>query len=402
MVANTIYNAFGVSETESPVAYYCEYKDANQEIHTTSVVVYGRCLTSEDNCKPVAAGNPTYANSTPAHASLVGSNVIIQNQSALTVTAPTINVRGHTNLDYYVYKLGRQAESPNGSANTKVYTTVSESGNIPAVVYAVDKRGYKSEPVSVDVIVREYTAPSIKITANRTGSYDSGAGSVSITATRTKLWVANDDTKTDVNYWHGNGATTYNAGRIRVTIDPSNASLSAATIGTSANETDGTITISNLAVDQTYTLTFDISDAITTVTATAPIDKSEPLVDVNAIRSAIGVCEVVSDTNTNYAPGLYAKNLYTTYNDHGTNITSINSNTINLGDETNNSAIEIHGNIDSNGYVKTNGVIESKSNGKFEGELYIGGPSSNSKYGKIYLYNGVSYIPIVWYEGADE
>lgn len=281
---STMYNSIP-SATSGTVAYYCIYNDgSNHQSGNTT----GTFITTASNCGPTVSANPTYTNKTSAHATLVGTDTIIQGQSAFRVTSPTVTFRGGASAKKYYFKIGNGVYENTGTTNYKDYTSIAESGSIIAYTYVEDSRGYTSTVKSVSMRVLPYAVPSATIDAHRTGY--STSGTITVSATRSTL-SKSSATSTDVNNWRGNTSSN----RVSLAISPTDATLAAATIGGAGSFTNQSVSISNLNLEKSYTITVNISDRISTVTKTIVIEKASPILSMNAVSSAVGINTMVGD-----------------------------------------------------------------------------------------------------------
>ena len=295
LTVNTMYSSIP-SATNGKIVYYCVYSS-----HTSSRLANGTFSTVEANCNPTVSGDPTYANTTTAHASLIGSDTIIQGQSSFSITAPTTTARGGSSINKYYFKIG-SADYESATSATKTYTSTSLSANATISVYAEDSRGYKSVVKTATMRIVPYTPPYATWTTKRTGYTTNG--SVTVSATRTDL---KNSSNVSVNKWVGNTSSN----KVSVAISPSGPSLSSNVIGTTAASfTNAGITISNLALDTSYTVTINISDKITTKTLSLKIDKAKGILSVMNDCSAVGVNIIPEATDD---PGLYVDGEFHVY-----------------------------------------------------------------------------------------
>lgn len=304
---NTMYAAIP-NTTIGVVGYYCAYDDGTT-IHN-SRLVEGIFQTSASNCGPVTNSqnpNPTYANTNASHVALVDSDTIIQNQSSFMVTSQSINARGSSTIVKYYFKIGdgayeSQSVGDYQRADIKEYNIpISLSGNIIAYCYAEDSRGYTSEIKQVTMRVLPYAIPTATISASRGGYSTSGA--ITVAATRSELTTSSSST--DVNAWTGNDTVN----RVSLSILPNDAHFAQNYIGNAGSFAATSVSISDLDLEKSYTITVNISDEISTVTKTFTIDKAIPILSIDAASSSVGINTHVNSSN---AEGLHTKDVYTT------------------------------------------------------------------------------------------
>jgi hypothetical protein len=284
LTTNTMYSSIP-SATSGTVVYYCVYNDGSNH---TSATVSGIFRTSASNCGPTVSANPTYTNSTSAHATLVGSDTIIQGQSSFTVTSPTITTKGSATVAKYYFKIGSGNYESTGTTNNKTYSSTSLSGSVIAYCYAEDSRGYTSAVKQVTMRVLPYSIPTATITVSRNGY--STNGTIAVSATRSSL-SKSSATSTDVNNWRGNTSSN----KISYTITPNDASPNSGVIGGTGTSSSGSVNITSLDLEKSYTITVNISDRVTTLTKTVIIDKAAPVLSMNAVSSSIGINTMVGD-----------------------------------------------------------------------------------------------------------
>lgn len=287
LTTNTMYSSIP-SATSGTVVYYCVYNDGSNH---TSVTVSGIFRTSASNCGPTVSANPTYTNSTSAHATLVGSDTIIQGQSSFTVTSPTITTKGSATVAKYYFKIGSGNYESTGTTNNKTYSSTSLSGSVIAYCYAEDSRGYTSAVKQVTMRVLPYSIPTATITVSRNGY--STNGTIAVSATRSSL-SKSSATSTDVNNWRGNTSSN----KISYAITPNDANPNSGVIGGTGTSSSGSVNITSLDLEKSYTITVNISDRVTTLTKTVTIDKAAPILSMNAVSSSIGVNTMVDDNTT--------------------------------------------------------------------------------------------------------
>lgn len=287
LTTNTMYSSIP-SATSGTVVYYCVYNDGSNH---TSVTVSGIFRTSASNCGPTVSADPTYTNSTNAHATLVGLDTIIQGQSSFTVTSPTITTRGSATVAKYYFKIGSGNYESTGTTNSKTYSSTSLSGSVIAYCYAEDSRGYTSAVKQVTMRVLPYSIPTATITVSRNGY--STNGTIAVSATRSSL-SKSSATSTDVNNWRGNTSSN----KILYAITPNDASPNSGVIGGTGTSSSGSVNITDLNLEKSYTITVNISDRVTTLTKTVTIDKAAPVLSMNAVSSSIGINTMVDDNTT--------------------------------------------------------------------------------------------------------
>lgn len=284
---STMYNSIP-SATSGTVAYYCIYNDGSdhQSGNTT-----GTFITAANNCGPTVSANPTYTNKTSAHASLVGTDTIIQGQSAFRITSPTVTFRGGASAKKYYFKIGNGVYENTGTTNYKDYTSIAESGSIIAYTYVEDSRGYTSTVKSVSMRVLPYAVPSATIDAHRNG-YTTG-GTITVSAIRSTLSKSNA-TSTDVNNWRGNTSSN----RVSLAISPSDGHLGQNTIGSAGSFTNQSVSITDMDLEKSYTITVNISDRIVSRSLTVVITKAIPILSMNAVSSSVGINTMVADNTS--------------------------------------------------------------------------------------------------------
>ena len=298
LTTNTMYSSIP-SATNGSVVYYCVYNDGSN--NHTSATVAGTFVTSATNCGPTVSANPTYENTT--HAALVGADTIIQGKSSFKIISPAITTRGSASVVKYYFKVGN-GNYESATVNNKTYSSTSLSGNIIAYCYAEDSRGYTSAVKQVTMRVLAYSTPTATITATRNGYTTSGQ--ITVSATRSTL-SKSSATSTDVNSWQGNTSSS----RVSLAISPTDATLAASTIGSAGSFTNQSVSISNLNLEKSYTITVNISDKISTVTKTISIEKATPILAIlNTNRVGINKPDpgYTLDVNgdTNIGSNLYA------------------------------------------------------------------------------------------------
>lgn len=267
LAANSMYTGIGSSATTGTVTYTCTYSSVNK-------TATGTCKTIADNCGPTVSANPTYTNTSgTTHTDLVGTDTIIQGKSSFRVTAPAITTRGSATVAKYYFKIGNGSYENAGTTNYKNYTSTSLSGSVIAYCYAEDSRGYTSVVKQVTMRVLAYSAPTATITATRTGYTKDG--SITINATRSTLSKSNA-TGTDTNKWVGNTSSN----KISYAITPNSANPNSGVIGGTGTSSSGTVSISAMDLNTTYTITVNISDKISTVTKTVTISKANPILAI--------------------------------------------------------------------------------------------------------------------------
>ena len=267
LTANSMYTGIGSSATTGTITYTCTYSSVNK-------TATGTCKTIADNCGPTVSANPTYTNTSgTTHTDLVGTDTIIQGKSSFRVTAPAITTRGSATVAKYYFKIGSGSYENTGTTNYKNYTSTSLSGSVIAYCYAEDSRGYTSAVKQVTMRVLAYSTPTATITATRSG-YTTG-GSITVNATRSTL-SKSSATGTDTNKWVGNTSSN----KISLSISPTSGTLAATVIGGTGTSSSGTVSISTMDLNTTYTITVNISDKISTVTKTVTISKANPILAI--------------------------------------------------------------------------------------------------------------------------
>lgn len=409
MEASVLYAQLGASGKKGSIQYYCVYSS-----HTTSAIT-GEFVTTEENCRPyIATGESlSYTNTTSKHITLLGSNqYIIQGKSGIAITGPNFVTVANTSsqIDYYELVWGNSADVIRLDSNSKSYSSINDKSNVEIKMRAVDKRGYKSAFATTTIQMLEYNLPSISIDATRTGNYEDETGEISIIATRSQLMVDG----VDKNYWNADSTNH----KITYTMNPTDSSLgSGGMINSTASQISTSLSATGLSAQNIYTVSFNINDAITEEDSqfsaiTKEIPQAESLFDFNLESPAIGIGTTVNKANI--PTGIHAHGLYITDKTNTLNTSQILSSTVDLGNAS--------GVVNVKGYTSNTGtqtishpvsdktgsstVTQLSSNCSEEitncqvvnGELFIGGPLSNTKNGKIYLYNGSVYVPIIWYQ----
>lgn len=415
-----LYAALGSSGTLGKINYYCTYSG------NTTGSYQGSFHTVKDNCRPYKATDSehqkvdlTYVNSTDSHCTLLGSNqYIIQGKSAVTLYGPDYNLVANTSSEIAYYDIvidGDTSKPLQLSSNAYYWSSISNDQDFTVAMKAVDKRGYSSETSTVIVHVLPYIEPSISLVPARTGDYEDETGEITYSAKRSVLMVGG----VDKNYWvdSTNKKITY-------TISPTDSSLGS---GGSINDTTatpiGSLAITSLSSDKAYVFKFNINDAITgNDTALEPqfreiqtdIAQAESLFDFNIESPAFGVGAIVNKSNV--PTGVHAHGLYITDKTGVTSATKITSADIELGKVNGEANIKSYATISASKTItqpiasKTGETVtqtnvscgeEIINNSIINGEVFIGGPQSNTQNGKIYLYNGTAYIPIIWYQSSN-
>lgn len=270
--ANSMYTGIGSSAKNGTITYTCAYGSTSSNTATST------CATSATNCGPTVSANPTYTNTNSTHSGLVGTDTIIQGKSSFSVTSPAVTARGGASISKYYFKIGSGGYENNGTSTTKTYSSTSLSGDsVIAYCYAEDSRGYTSTVKQVSMRILPYSEPSANITVKRDGTgYTTSATINLISATRSKLSTSSA-TGTDVNNWRGN--TSSNKISVSITSGPT---LSASVIGTTNyTMSDQKVYITNASLANSYTVTINISDRITTnKTLTFTLDKASPILSL--------------------------------------------------------------------------------------------------------------------------
>ena len=289
LTASTMYGQIPNS-TSGNMVYYCVYNDGISN-HFSSTV-NGTYITSATNCGPTVSGNISYANATTAHASLVGSDTIIQGQSSFTITAPTTTARGSASITKYYFRIG-SGTYESVSTNSKTYSSTNLSSSATIYCYAEDSRGYTSIVSSKTMRIIPYSAPSASFEVSRSGYTTNGLVHLN-TATRSQLTTSSS--ATDVNNWMGNSS------KISLSISPSGPTMASTIGGTGASLSNQDASIANLGLETQYTVTVNISDKITNKTLTFKIDKAQPILSILETPSAVGVNSIPGNNDD---PGLY-------------------------------------------------------------------------------------------------
>lgn len=424
-----LYSNIGEEATSGSIQYYCVYNN------NTTASYEGVCKTVEANCCPVhGSDNPevptrttlVYTNTTATDRTVLGgdSQYIIQNHSALQIVGPTYKACANagTSLKQIIYTWnGVEEELGLDSNSTTTRESVSEGSNVAISMWAVDKRGYKSVVSSATIKVIPYSPPKFTVTGGRTGNYESGTGSIILTAIRSPL--QKDGAGDDYNAWVG--YTANNHGYISYSASPSISGIGSYVdnYGTNISEYQISIGANALAPETPYTITFTYGDKLnTTLTATIKIDQAISPFDFNIQTGALGINTTVNKENM--PTGLHALGLY--ISDSGNaNLSKIESSNLTLGKVSQQTqggqTVDVYSNVAVVGYetasaknikstyiasktgaaaTETNGYFSSETthNELINGELFVGGQDSTTPYGKIYLYNGSAYIPIIWYK----
>lgn len=380
LTASTMYSQIPNS-TSGNMVYYCVYNDGTN--NHQSAVVNGTYITSAENCGPTTSGNISYANATTAHASLVGSDTIIQGQSSFTITAPTTAARGSASITKYYFRIGNGTYE-SVSTNSKTYSSTNLSSSATIYCYAEDSRGYTSVISSKTMRIIPYSAPSASFEVSRSGYTTNGLVHLN-TATRSQLTTSSS--ATDVNNWMGNSS------KISLSISPSGPRLESSTIGgTGASLSNQNVSITGLDLETQYTVTVNISDRITNKPLTFKIDKAQPILSVLETPSAVGVNLIPGDDND---PGLYVNGVLNVVsgdvdinsgdvqflkasgnNGTATNITSDN---IKIGTTASGETSE----VDLNGNVDVNGTFDVIGNTTVTGTLGVTGNTTITGTGSV-------------------
>jgi len=399
LVVNDLYTSLGNEGKIGSIQYYCTYSG-----HTTAAQI-GDFATVSANCCPSTTGSLSYINDSSDHVTLLGSNqYIIQGKSKLKITGPTYGFNGgFGSIAYYEFSWNNQ--KPIQSDSTTInYTSVSDAGEIPITMCAVDKRGYKSAPSTATVHVLPYQIPSLQVVCTRTGEYEDATGTISLVAKRSTLTVSG----TEKNKWMGD--TTSN--KIKYTVSPTSSSLvSGGTVNSTAASFSTDIAVTALDPQSVYTLTFDISDSITSnLQVVGSFEQAESIFDWNIDAPAFGVGAIVNKSGV--LPGFHGHGLYITDRTGQSDISQIQTTSVVLGKAASTVSIAGYGNMTAQKVeavpisTKTGATITNTNKNlsnklsygeTVNGELFIGGPLSDVKQGKFYLYNGEAYIPIIWY-----
>lgn len=291
MNTSTMYSSIPNS-TNGNVVYYCVYNDGTN--NHTSATTAGTFITTAANCGPTVSANPTYANTTRAHASLVGADTIIQGKSSFSVTSPAVTARGRASVSKYYFKIGN-GNYESATSATKAYTSTSLSGTIAITTYAEDSRGYTSAEKTTNMRVLAYNTPSANVSVTR-NSYSTNATITVISATRSVL-SKSSATSTDVNNWRGNTSSN----KISLAISPTGPTLAASVIGgTAATISNASVSVTNVALTSAYTVTVNISDRITTKSLTFTLDKATPIMSLlNTNRVGVNKVDPTCELDVN-------------------------------------------------------------------------------------------------------
>lgn len=370
LTASTMYGQIPNS-TSGNMVYYCVYNDGTSN-HFSSIV-NGTYITSADNCGPTISGNISYANATTAHASLVGSDTIIQGQSSFTITAPTTSARGSASITKYYFRIGNGVYE-SISTNSKTYSSTNLSSSTTIYCYAEDSRGYTSVVSSKTMRIIPYSAPSASFEVSRSGYTTNGLVHLN-TATRSQLTTSSS--ATDVNNWMGNSS------KISLSISPSGPTMASTIGGTGASLSNQDVSIAGLDLETQYTVTINISDRITNKPPlTFKIDKAQPILSVLNSPSTVGVNVIPGDNDD---PGLYVNGVLNVVSgdvdinsgdiqflkasgNNGTT-TNITSDNIKIGTTASGETSE----VDLNGNVDVSGTFDVVGNTTVTGTLGVTG-----------------------------
>lgn len=213
--------------------------------------------------------------------------VLVKGKSVLGVTVPSaekmVAIKGASE-DYYSVSfdgISNQVDYDTGDVSTS-FSSVATTGTRTILVTAFDSRANATR-VSKDVIVYDYTAPTISTTLTRENNFDEDT-TIHIEGTYTPLVIS------------GVAKNSLQTGTLQYRYKEDGGSFGSwVTVTFTPNTTDGTFSVTDfvVALDNTkkYVFEFHIDDEFGTVTTTNSVDVGTPIMFVgnNSGLPAIGI-----------------------------------------------------------------------------------------------------------------